>query len=299
MCFKNCFQKIFCCCLKQSNGKVLSAESQLRVFNETDAVYSHETTVELTPGSSFYVSGTILKNCEGFAVNLTYGHAHQDIALHVNPRLPQNYIVRNTKINGNWGKEETTSSLPFTLMRGHKFTIQILVTEQEYLVSVNGIHFTRFAHRVPYQRVTCFQVIGDVIDVEVKQLPIQEYPERVQSSEPSVIPIVQSFNLADVNDNSELVMPFCGKLLEKMENGARIHIIGRVKVLPHSFYMNLQEGERIWPHPTIAFHINPRFTTIGGKHVIVKNSWLDGKWDREERSEIHTDFMPRDRKSVV
>lgn len=26
--------------------------------------------------------------------------------------------------------------------------------------------------------------------------------------------------------------------------------------------------------------------------MIVKNSWLDGKWDREERSEIHTDFMP-------
>lgn len=26
--------------------------------------------------------------------------------------------------------------------------------------------------------------------------------------------------------------------------------------------------------------------------MIVKNSWLDGKWEREERSEIHTDFMP-------
>lgn len=26
--------------------------------------------------------------------------------------------------------------------------------------------------------------------------------------------------------------------------------------------------------------------------MIVKNSWLDGKWDREERGEIHTDFMP-------
>lgn len=26
--------------------------------------------------------------------------------------------------------------------------------------------------------------------------------------------------------------------------------------------------------------------------MIVRNSWLDGKWDREERGEIHTDFMP-------
>lgn len=60
----------------------------------------------------------------------------------------------------------------------------------------------------------------------------------------------------------------------------------------HSIVVNLQHGDSIWPHPTIAFHLNPRFANIGGKHMIVKNSWLDGKWDREERSEIHTDFMP-------
>lgn len=87
-------------------------------------------------------------------------------------------------------------------------------------------------------------------------------------------------------------MPYYGKLTEKFEKGTRLHIFGRVKVLPHSFYVNLQHGEHIWPHPTIAFHLNPRFANIGGKHVIVKNSWLDGKWDREERGEIHTDFMP-------
>lgn len=87
-------------------------------------------------------------------------------------------------------------------------------------------------------------------------------------------------------------MPFYGKLLKRLTNGSRLHIVARVKVLPHSFYVNLQESQMIWPHPQVAFHLNPRFTTVGGKHVIVKNSWLDGKWDREERSEIHTDFMP-------
>lgn len=88
------------------------------------------------------------------------------------------------------------------------------------------------------------------------------------------------------------MMPYYGKLIEPFVSGSRIHIFARVKVLPHSFYVNLQQGAMIWPHPTIPFHLNPRFTTIGGKHVIVKNSWLDGKWEREERSEIHTDFMP-------
>lgn len=88
------------------------------------------------------------------------------------------------------------------------------------------------------------------------------------------------------------MMPFYGKLTQPFTHGSRLHVLGRVKVLPHSFYVNLQHGAMIWPHPTIPFHLNPRFTTVGGKHVIVKNSWLDGKWEREERSEIHTDFMP-------
>lgn len=101
-----------------------------------------------------------------FAINLTYGHLHQDIALHVNPRLPQNYIVRNTKINGRWGKEEQTSSLPFLLKRGSQFSIQILITEENYLISLNGLHFTLYGHRMPYSRVTCLQVTGDVTDVK-------------------------------------------------------------------------------------------------------------------------------------
>lgn len=108
-----------------------------------------------------------------FAINLTLGHLHRDIALHINPRLPQNYIVRNTKINGKWGKEEVTSSLPFTLNRGQRFAIQILVTDDYYLISVNGLHFTTYAHRIPYQKVSCIQVAGDICDVNLEQLPIR------------------------------------------------------------------------------------------------------------------------------
>lgn len=104
---------------------------------------------------------------------MTLGHTHNDVALHVNPRLPQNYIVRNTKINGRWGKEETTASLPFKLKRGERFAIQILVTEDKYLISVNGLHFTTYEHRISYQRVTCVQLKGDISDGTVEQLPLK------------------------------------------------------------------------------------------------------------------------------
>lgn len=138
-------------------------------------------------------------------MNLTYGHLHKDIALHINPRLPQNYIVRNSKINGYYGKEEVTSPMPFTLERGKPFAIQVLVTEEEYFISVNGLNFAFYKHRVPYQRVTCIQVLGDVADVEVKQLPIQEYPERQPESSSQDVQIVTSLNHIERTEGSYLV----------------------------------------------------------------------------------------------
>lgn len=138
-------------------------------------------------------------------MNLTYGHSHNDIALHVNPRLPQNYIVRNSRINGRWGKEEVTSAMPFTLKRGHPFSVQILVTESNYLISVNGLHFALFVHRVPYQRVTCLQVSGDVSDVQVQQLPVHEYPDRTVQSNTSIIPVVERIDKAAIGDGFHLV----------------------------------------------------------------------------------------------
>lgn len=140
-----------------------------------------------------------------FAVNLTYGHLHNDIALHVNPRLPQNYIVRNAKVNGRWGKEEVTSAMPFTLKRGHPFSVQILVTETNYLISVNGLHFALFVHRVPYQRVTCLQVTGDVSDVQVQQLPVHEYPDRTAQLHTSIIPVAGIVDKSNLGDGSNLV----------------------------------------------------------------------------------------------
>lgn len=86
-------------------------------------------------------------------------------------------------------------------------------------------------------------------------------------------------------------MPFYGRL-PPLKAGYRLHMFGRVKFLPHSFYLNLQGGHNIWPHPIVALHINPRFTGIGGKHWITRNSWMNGKWDHEERSQMCTDFMP-------
>lgn len=110
----------------------------------------------------------------------------EDIALHFNPRLPQNYIVRNSKINGAWGAEEVTSALKFSLHRGDKFSVQILVTESDYYISINGKHFASFRHRLPYEKVIRLVVKGDVTDVKLEQDKVVDYPDFMQSKPDSV-----------------------------------------------------------------------------------------------------------------
>lgn len=95
--------------------------------------------------------------------------------------------------------------MPFTLERGEQFSIQIMVTEEEYFISVNGLHFAQYKHRVPYQRVTCVQVVGDVTDVEIQQLPMQEYPEKREEAIVATIPWVRSLSHIEREDGSYLV----------------------------------------------------------------------------------------------
>lgn len=170
--------------------------------------------------------------------------------------------------------------------------MQILVTDNNYLISINGQHFASFVHRQPFKQIRCLQVKGDVMDVQVEQVNVLEYPDTLPHTEPKVIAIrPQWTEFPDTGDKETL--PFYGTLSQQtLTDSHCLHILGRVKILPHSFIINLQRGTKIWPHPTIAFHLNPRFAGIGGQHAIVRNSWFDGKWDREERSDICVDFMP-------
>lgn len=140
-----------------------------------------------------------------FSINLTLGIHQRDIALHINPRLPQNYIVRNCKVNGAWGREEVTSAMPFTLRRGRQFTMQILITEPEYYISIDGRHFAAFRHRLPVQKVSCLQVVGDVSDVSVELLAVMEYPDRKSSRSTAVLADELNDNANNDDADDELV----------------------------------------------------------------------------------------------
>lgn len=266
-----------------------------------------------------------------FSINFIYDNATRDVALHINPRLPQNYIVRNTKVRDVWGREEVSSALPFLLRRGDRFAIQVLITDACYMISINGNHFAEYAHRLPLSGVKILDVKGDVEDVKMERTVVKSYPQRLKESAVRIIEAHLSTEADEVDANVEeviniphewclisapsaklennslkchrnstdqgLTLPYYGTFLPKsLREGRCLRIDGRVRLLPHSFYINLQQGQNIWPHPIIAFHLNPRFsqTSTGaiGKAIVCRNAWYNGSWAEEERSELDTNFSP-------
>lgn len=105
-----------------------------------------------------------------------------DIGFHFNPRLEQRYIVRNCRVNGRWGSEETTSSSEFDMERNMKYDLTFLIAENQFLVSINGKHFCAFTYRAPLSQFTAIEVRG-IVDVRsINYKTLNRYPEVNEES---------------------------------------------------------------------------------------------------------------------
>lgn len=102
--------------------------------------------------------------------------------------LSSRYVARNSRIQGKWGEEEATSITKFELRRNENFYMDIVTTENEFLVSINGKHVCAFGYRLPVSKITTVMVHGtvDVEDVQYKKLEI--YPQVGPQNTPYTIP---------------------------------------------------------------------------------------------------------------
>lgn len=81
-----------------------------------------------------------------------------DIALHFNPRLKENIIVRNTYQNSQWGDEERNGGSP--LKAGCDFTLYIVCEEHGYRIHINDNEYTFYSHRIPPTSITHLRIKG-------------------------------------------------------------------------------------------------------------------------------------------
>ncbi|KAJ9577665.1 hypothetical protein L9F63_005745 [Diploptera punctata] len=232
------------------------------------------------------VQGKVLSHATRFSLNLVCGSSPTaDIAFHFNPRFDQNYVARNSRFSGRWGHEESSSPLKNPFHRGKKFNLTILAAEEEFMIAVNGFHFCSYAYRTMRLKIQAVQINGDVTITSLEYRMIDKYPEIIPDLKDPVVIITHEQPLSDsVTDKVEL--PLIVKLPTGFNIGKQIEIVGRTKLLPHSFYLNLQSDVFLWPHPAIFLHINPRFRTS----TLIMNSWLKGTWGAEQSCPLH--FSP-------
>uniref|UniRef100_A0A8D0FPG1 Galectin domain-containing protein n=1 Tax=Strix occidentalis caurina TaxID=311401 RepID=A0A8D0FPG1_STROC len=96
-----------------------------------------------------------------FHANL-WSSSSGDVVLHVNPRLREAVLVRNTRRCGCWGPEErhVAGAMPF--QRGQPFQLEIRPQSQAFALWVNGRHVCDYGHRLPPTSIDRLEVTGDV-----------------------------------------------------------------------------------------------------------------------------------------
>nr|CAD7397980.1 unnamed protein product [Timema cristinae] len=94
-----------------------------------------ELPVTLSKGRTITIHGDIFPDAVRMSLNLVCGsHMDSDLALHLNPRFDQNYVVRNCRIANHWGQEEAAAHRRNPLHRGKTFALTVFVAEEQFLV---------------------------------------------------------------------------------------------------------------------------------------------------------------------
>ncbi|XP_061575868.1 galectin-4-like isoform X2 [Cololabis saira] len=114
----------------------------------------------MSPKRTIIVRGVMPYGADRMTVNFKVSRSG-DIALHMNPRVKERAVVRNSLTDGRWGTEERQlSTNPF--MEGLYFDMSVRCGNQRFKVFVNGQHLFDFVHRMSFSEIDTLEIRGDV-----------------------------------------------------------------------------------------------------------------------------------------
>ncbi|XP_046455752.1 galectin-4-like isoform X1 [Daphnia pulex] len=230
----------------------------------------------LQQGNLIVIHGQPTYNSNRFCVSLVCGQQRElgDIAFQLTSHFDTNWVIRNSKLNKEWGVEEGTTTHKFPFKRLQPFKIEIFTSPSSYLITVDGNHHCEYIHRVSYSEANTLQITGDV------QVSMIEFRSA------NTFPTFPSSNRLNV---AYPPLPFASLINGPLSVGNEIQVHGQVKPHPNRFHINLQQGCQSYPHPTMVFHFNPRYE--GGQRTIVMNSFI-GSWGSEQRVAVPRNLLP-------
>ncbi|CAH2108333.1 unnamed protein product [Euphydryas editha] len=257
---------------------------EIQLAEARDIKFTQTLKEPLSIGSHILCTGTPSDDLPWFAVNIGCGDTESgrgDIAVHFNVRLPQCYVVRNTRRHDKWGTEETTAYRLFPFKINQPFSIEVLVDEKETLWAVDGEHYCSFAHRNPSAlNAEWIQVTG-VRDATLNIQKTDVYPTLAPV--PLEIPMKPTLS-APVEDEPNWRPNVIATLPNGIPEGYQVVITGRLRPLLHSFTLDLMDEAREWPRPNILAHVSLRAHAepSQARQLVVLNAWL-GAWGPERR----------------
>ncbi|XP_035240191.1 uncharacterized protein LOC118209140 [Anguilla anguilla] len=215
----------------------------------------------LRPGMSVLFRGTVPQKINRFSINLYCEEKEGcDNAFHFNPRFHSNVVVFNTHRNGGWENEERPTGFPFCW--GEDFEILYIITSEGYQVKVNGKEFHLYKHRMPVEQVRDIKIFGEVSmhTVNIIQGGRKGIPEQLSLGK-------MTFN----------TIPYHGPIHGGVRKGMYLYFRGTIHDDINRFHINLECGGK---KGNRALHFNPRFKP---SEVVVFNTFLNGRWGKEER----------------
>ncbi|XP_075956828.1 galectin-4-like [Anarhichas minor] len=123
--------------------------------------YSNMIPGGMYPKRTFIIRGMLPYGADRISINFVVSRS-RDIAFHMNPRVREGVVVRNSMIGGNWGQEDRELSMsPFT--EGQYFDMSIRCGNQRFKVFVNGQHLFDFSHRLQsFKEIDKLEIEGDL-----------------------------------------------------------------------------------------------------------------------------------------
>ncbi|XP_016984943.1 32 kDa beta-galactoside-binding lectin [Drosophila rhopaloa] len=126
-----------------------------------------------------HVLEVVAKTIDGaarFHINLCTAKStvdpNADIGLRFSCYFRNDVIVRNTRVSGVWGEEEThvqdPNTLPNPIVSGEFFLVYILCCEDSFAISINSREYCKFRYRLPLGALRALE-IRDQIQV-IKQV---------------------------------------------------------------------------------------------------------------------------------
>lgn len=114
----------------------------------------------IKPGALLYIAGVVDKKADRFEIDLKSAN---DFVLHINPRLKEKHIIRNSCRGGVWDdvdEREIEGDFPFE--KGHAFDMVVEVEPEHYKLYVDGKPIATYRHRLPLDSVDNLVIEGDI-----------------------------------------------------------------------------------------------------------------------------------------